>query len=59
EGELPRDFETDPSEQFLISSNQETATLTLFERAWTTGRLTLLQPGVPAPEAVCVKFLLQ
>jgi len=33
--------------------------LTLFERDLTTGRLTLLQSGVPAPEAVCVKFLHQ
>lgn len=59
EGEWPRDFEIDPSEQFLIASNQETGTLTLFERDRTTGRLTLLQSGVPAPEAVCVKFLHQ
>ena len=56
EGEWPRDFEIDPSEQFLVASNQETGTLTLFERDRTTGRLTLLESGVPAPEAVCVKF---
>ncbi|MDA7025229.1 lactonase family protein [Bacillus sp. CLL-7-23] len=57
EGEWPRDFAFDPTEQFLIASNQETGTLTLFERDPLTGKLTLLQSDVPAPEAVCVKFL--
>ncbi|MFN2744786.1 lactonase family protein [Bacillus sp. z60-18] len=57
EGEWPRDFALDPSEQFLIAANQETGTLTLFARDEKTGRLTLLQSNVPAPEAVCVKFL--
>ncbi|MCF7616065.1 lactonase family protein [Bacillus sonorensis] len=57
EGEWPRDFMLDPSERFLIAANQETGTLTLFERNESTGTLTLLQSEVPAPEAVCVKFL--
>ncbi|MFT0801842.1 lactonase family protein [Bacillus swezeyi] len=56
-GQWPRDFVLDPTEQFLIASNQETGTLTLFERDQKTGRLSLLQSEVPAPEAVCVKFL--
>ncbi|MBU8786082.1 lactonase family protein [Bacillus glycinifermentans] len=57
EGEWPRDFAFDPTEGFLIASNQETGTLTLYERNESTGTLTLLQSNIPAPEAVCVKFL--
>lgn len=57
EGDWPRDFVLDPTEQFIVAANQETGTLVLFERDQDTGTLTLLQKDVKAPEAVCVKFL--
>lgn len=57
EGDWPRDFVLDPSEQFLVASNQKSGTLTLFRRDELTGKLTMVQSGVAAPEAVCVKFL--
>ncbi|MCF3942894.1 lactonase family protein [Oceanobacillus alkalisoli] len=57
EGNWPRDFVLDPSEQFIVAANQESSTLTLFERDSESGTLTLLQKDVEAPEAVCVKFL--
>jgi len=57
EGDWPRDFVLDPTEQFIIAANQETGTLALFERDSELGTLTLLQKDVKAPEAVCVKFL--
>ncbi len=57
EGDWPRDFVLDPSEQFIVASNQETGTLVLFERDQEKGTLTLLQKDVKAPEAVCLKFL--
>jgi 6-phosphogluconolactonase len=57
EGHWPRDFAFDPTEKFLIASNQETGTLALFSRDSETGKLELLQKDVPAPYAVCVKFL--
>lgn len=57
EGHWPRDFELDPSEQFIVASNQETGTLALFERDEESGRLSLLQKDIKAPEAICVKFL--
>lgn len=57
EGDWPRDFALDPSEKFIVASNQESGTLALFARDEESGRLTLLQAGVKAPEAVCVKFL--
>ncbi len=57
EGDWPRDFVLDPTEKFVVASNQESGTLTLFERDQETGQLSLLQKDVKAPEAVCVKFL--
>ncbi|WP_035725856.1 lactonase family protein [Gracilibacillus boraciitolerans] len=57
EGDWPRDFVLDPSEQFIVASNQESGNLTLFERDQEKGTLTLLQKDVKAPEAVCLKFL--
>ncbi|WP_312098417.1 lactonase family protein [Niallia sp.] len=57
EGNWPRDFVLDPTEQFLLASNEQSDTLTLFERDTVTGKLTLLQSEIQAPEPVCVKFL--
>ncbi|MED5101296.1 lactonase family protein [Niallia sp. FSL W8-0951] len=57
EGNWPRDFVLDPTEQFLLASNEQSDTLTLFERDTVTGKLTLLQSEIEAPEPVCVKFL--
>ncbi|GGM19864.1 hypothetical protein GCM10011351_02170 [Paraliobacillus quinghaiensis] len=57
EGDWPRDFVLDPSNRYLVASNQKTGTLTLFRREETTGKLTMIQAGITAPEAVCVKFL--
>lgn len=56
-GAWPRDFVLDPSEQFLIASNQESGTLVLFSRNIETGKLTQLDSIVEVPEVVCVKFL--
>lgn len=54
EGETPRDFNLDPSEQFVVVGHQDTDNLTLFERNAGDGTLTLLQKDVEAPEVVCV-----
>ncbi|KAA6453876.1 lactonase family protein [Bacillus atrophaeus] len=59
EGSWPRDFAFDPSEKFLVASNEETGNLVLFERDEETGRLTLIQSDVSVPYPVCVKFLQQ
>ncbi|MBS4200867.1 lactonase family protein [Bacillus sp. FJAT-49732] len=56
-GEFPRDFVLDPSESFLIASNQHTGNLVLFKRDKETGKLTKLESEVSVPEVVCVKFL--
>nr|WP_275582962.1 lactonase family protein [Gracilibacillus alcaliphilus] len=57
EGDWPRDFVLDPSEQFIVASNEQSGTIVLFERDAEKGTLTLLQKDVEAPEAVCLKFL--
>ncbi|MFC4387223.1 lactonase family protein [Gracilibacillus marinus] len=57
EGQWPRDFVLDPTENFLVASNQESNNLTLFERDKGTGKLTLIEKDIYAPEPVCVKFL--
>jgi 6-phosphogluconolactonase len=57
EGNWPRDFVLDPSEEFLVAANQKSNTMTLFGRDKAAGKLTLIQSGVKVPEPVCVKFL--
>jgi 6-phosphogluconolactonase len=55
-GEWPRDFALDPSEQYIVASNQHTGNLVLFARDTETGKLTKLNSEVQVPEVVCVKF---
>lgn len=57
EGETPRDFNLDPTEEFLVVGHQDSNNLTLFGRDEETGKLSLLQKDVFAPEVVCVKFI--
>ncbi|WP_040203780.1 lactonase family protein [Neobacillus jeddahensis] len=57
EGDWPRDFELDPTEKFIIASNQESGNLVLFSRDGATGRLKLLNSDISVPYPVCVKFL--
>ncbi|WP_141434368.1 lactonase family protein [Bacillus sp. 03113] len=57
EGNWPRDFILDPTEAFLVASNEHSENLVLFSRDELTGKLTLLQSDVFVPEPVCVKFL--
>jgi 6-phosphogluconolactonase len=57
EGDWPRDFEIDPSGNYIVASNQESSNLTLFARDENSGKLTLLQSDIKVPHPVCVKFL--
>ncbi|MHC9536504.1 lactonase family protein [Dellaglioa sp. BT-FLS60] len=56
EGDFPRDFSLNKSEQFLVVANQNTDNATLFERDATSGMLTLIQKEIAVPESVCVYF---
>lgn len=57
EGDWPRDFSLDPTENFIVASNQESSNLVLYSRDKGTGKLTLLQSDITVPHPVCVKFL--
>lgn len=57
EGKTPRDFNLDPSNQFLVVGHQDEDVMTLFERDGETGKLTLLQKDFYAPEVINVEFL--
>lgn len=56
EGDWPRDFAFDPSEQYLIASNQESSNLVLYARDAETGKLTVLKNDIQVPNPVCIKF---
>ena len=56
EGDFPRDFNLDPSGEFVVAANQNSDNLTLYRRDAESGQLSLLQKDVYAPEAVCVVF---
>lgn len=57
EGEIPRDFNIDPTDTFVVIGHQDSDNLTLFERNKTDGTLTLLQKDIYAPEVVNVEFV--
>ncbi|WP_227396533.1 lactonase family protein [Jeotgalibacillus aurantiacus] len=57
EGNWPRDFVLDPSEKYIVASNQESDSIVLFNRDPETGRLTWTGQKIEVPEPVCVKFL--
>lgn len=56
-GEWPRDFVLDPSESFLVVSNQHTENIVLFRRDIESGKLTETGSEIDVPEVVCLKFL--
>lgn len=57
EGNWPRDFVLDPTENFVIASNEISGNLVLYSRDKQTGKLSVIQSDVLVPEPVCVKFL--
>lgn len=57
EGNWPRDFVLDPTENYVIASNEISGNLVLFSRDKQTGKLSVIHSDVLVPEPVCVKFL--
>ncbi len=57
EGDIPRDFDLDPSEDFIVVANQDSDNLTLYRRNQETGLLEMIQKDVAVPECVCVFYL--
>lgn len=56
EGDFPRDFALSPDNKYIVVANQNSDNLTLYRRDNESGRLTMIQKDVFAPEAVCVYF---
>ena len=56
-GVQPRDFNLSMDGSLCLVANHDTNNLTLFKRDAQSGRLSLLQNDVWAPEVVCVDFM--
>lgn len=56
-GEHPRDFAISPDGKYIVVANRDTNNLSLFSRDEDSGKVTLIQKDVYAPEAVCVLFV--
>ncbi|ETJ00218.1 MAG: hypothetical protein Q611_LSC00120G0001, partial [Leuconostoc sp. DORA_2] len=55
-GDFPRDFNIDPSGQYIVVANQNTDNVTVFRRNQESGLLTKIQQDFPIPEGVRVMF---
>lgn len=56
EGEFPRDFALNSTEEFIVVANQDTDNVSLLSRDATTGKLSLVQKDFALPEGVRVHF---
>jgi len=56
-GKWPRDFAIDPSESYVVVSNQHTGNVVLFTRDKTSGKLSRTNSAIDVPEVVCLKFM--
>ena len=56
EGDHPRDFNLDPTNEFVICANQNTDNITLYRRDAENGTLTTIQKDFYVPECVCILF---
>jgi len=56
-GEWPRNFNIDPSGQYLIAANERSDRLAVFKIDATTGKLTATGETAEVGSPVCVKFL--
>lgn len=54
EGEIPRDFTLDETEEYLLVAHQDTDHLSVFERSTESGELTFVNNSALAEECVCI-----
>lgn len=59
EGKTPRDFEIDPSGNYLLAANQDSNTIVTFKINQQTGELETTGFSVEVPSPACIKFLNQ
>ncbi|MDR3191134.1 MAG: lactonase family protein [Lactobacillaceae bacterium] len=57
EGDFPRDFALNATEEFVVAGNQNTDNVSLYRRDAATGLLTLTQKDYAIPETVRVEFI--
>jgi len=55
-GKTPRNFNFDPSGNFLLVANQNSNNVVIFKRNKQTGLLTALEKQIEVPNPVCVKW---
>jgi 6-phosphogluconolactonase len=56
DGDWPRNFTLDPTEQWLLVANQRSDSVVVFKRDQTTGRLTSTPQRITVPSPVCLRF---
>lgn len=57
-GKTPRNFEIDPTGNFLLVGNQESDEIVIFKRNQKTGLLTDTGKRIPIQQPVCLKFVI-
>lgn len=55
-GVHPRNFNFDPTGNFILIANRDTDNIVIFKRDTTTGKLTPLKDQIQVPSPVCVKW---
>lgn len=53
----PRDFNLDPSGQFMIIGNQDTDNLLIYKVDPTTGKLMFIEASISIRKPICIEFL--
>jgi 6-phosphogluconolactonase len=56
-GEIPRNFNMDPTGTFLLAANQKTGNVVVFRIHRDTGRLEFTGSEIAVPDPICVRFL--
>jgi 6-phosphogluconolactonase len=56
EGDWPRNFTLDPTEQWLLVAHQRSDSIVVFRRDTTTGRLSPTRQRITLPSPVCLRF---
>ncbi|MBA5850794.1 lactonase family protein [Clostridium sp. cel8] len=56
-GSFPRDFEIDPTGEFIVAANQNSNNIVLFKRDVENGKLDLIDKNISVPNPVCIKFI--
>jgi len=56
-GKIPRNFNFDPSGDFVLVANQETDDIVIFRRDAATGKLTPTGKKISVPKPVCIKWI--